>query len=105
MVVVLPAPFGPRNPKNSPCATVKETPSTAGSPLYDFLRSLISKAYPMLEYLNNFEMMIGNHVIVIKEKLPFKFLPGEKKRKPMFIVRPHALKRYFVYGKPLGLHF
>jgi hypothetical protein len=30
-VVVFPAPFGPRMPKNSPSATVNETPSTAFS--------------------------------------------------------------------------
>jgi hypothetical protein len=29
MVVVLPAPFGPRKPKSSPVATEKEIPSTA----------------------------------------------------------------------------
>ena len=29
IVVVLPAPFGPRSPKTSPRSTVKETPSTA----------------------------------------------------------------------------
>jgi hypothetical protein len=29
MVVDLPAPFGPRNPSTSPCATEKEIPSTA----------------------------------------------------------------------------
>jgi hypothetical protein len=29
IVVVLPAPFGPRNVKNSPASTPKETPSTA----------------------------------------------------------------------------
>ena len=29
MVVVLPAPFGPRRPKTSPSLTVKEMPSTA----------------------------------------------------------------------------
>ena len=30
-VVVLPAPFGPRIPKNSPCSTANVTPSTAAT--------------------------------------------------------------------------
>jgi len=36
MVVVFPAPFGPRNPKTSPFLTVNEIPSTAGVPLNSF---------------------------------------------------------------------
>jgi len=31
IVVLLPAPFGPRRPKNSPCSTVNETPRTAST--------------------------------------------------------------------------
>src|SRR3990170_5869598 len=34
MVVVFPAPFGPRNPKNSPSLTSKDMPFTAVRPLY-----------------------------------------------------------------------
>src|SRR2546421_2865700 len=39
-VVVLPAPLGPRMPKNSPDSTSKETPSTACVSPYHFLTSL-----------------------------------------------------------------
>src|SRR5829696_1564809 len=39
MVVVFPAPFGPRNPKHSPLCTSKSTPFTASKPLKLFLRS------------------------------------------------------------------
>ncbi len=38
-VVVLPAPFGPRMPKNSPGATSKLTPSTARRSPYDLRMS------------------------------------------------------------------
>ena len=37
IVVVLPAPFGPRKPKDSPCATSKSTWSTAVKPAYRFV--------------------------------------------------------------------
>ena len=36
IVVVLPAPFGPRNPNTSPGATEKETPRTASTSPNDF---------------------------------------------------------------------
>jgi len=36
IVVVFPAPFGPRNPKTSPFCTVNEIPSTATVPLNSF---------------------------------------------------------------------
>ena len=37
-VVVLPAPFGPRNPNNSPCGTVRSMESTAVKVPYRFVR-------------------------------------------------------------------
>ena len=49
MVVVLPAPFGPRRPKSSPVFTVKEMWSTAVNPLNNLskekVEQLLSKAY------------------------------------------------------------
>src|SRR5699024_9045427 len=42
MVVLLPAPFGPKNPKISPSDTVKLTPFTASSSLYCFFKSFTS---------------------------------------------------------------
>src|SRR5579864_1404549 len=43
IVVLLPAPFGPRNPKNSPSCTWNEIPSTAFVPsAYTTTRSLTS---------------------------------------------------------------
>jgi hypothetical protein len=42
MVVVLPAPFGPRNPKIAPAAAVRLSPSTAVKSPYLFVRSWIS---------------------------------------------------------------
>jgi hypothetical protein len=38
IVVVLPAPFGPRNPKVSPRATSKSIPRTAGTSPYCLVR-------------------------------------------------------------------
>src|SRR5215210_9284172 len=46
MVVVLPAPFGPRNPKISPAAAVRLRPSTAVKSPYLFVRSWISIILP-----------------------------------------------------------
>src|SRR5207237_8947637 len=43
-VVVLPAPFGPRNPNTSPPATLNDTPDTAVSPPNTFVRQLTSTA-------------------------------------------------------------
>ncbi len=40
IVVVLPAPFGPRKPNTSPAATSKLTPRTASSSPKDFLNPL-----------------------------------------------------------------
>src|SRR3989338_6278697 len=42
MVVVLPAPFGPKNPKNSPSLTSKDMLFTAVRPLYLLTRSVTS---------------------------------------------------------------
>jgi hypothetical protein len=42
MVVVLPAPLGPRKPKTSPTSTPKESPSRARREPYSFERSLVS---------------------------------------------------------------
>jgi hypothetical protein len=44
MVVVLPAPLGPRKPKTSPLATSKLTPRTASTAPKVFLRSFTSIA-------------------------------------------------------------
>src|SRR3954470_14535426 len=44
IVVVLPAPFGPRNPNTSPASTLKRTPLTASTSSKDFLRSSTSMA-------------------------------------------------------------
>src|SRR5574338_174937 len=43
IVVLFPAPFGPKNPKISPSSTAKEIPSTALVPeVYTLVRSLVS---------------------------------------------------------------
>src|SRR3712207_6062556 len=44
MVVLLPAPLGPRNPKTSPGGTVNDTPRTASTSPYDLTRSTTSMA-------------------------------------------------------------
>jgi hypothetical protein len=44
MVVVLPAPLGPRKPKNSPAPTRSEMPSTAVKLPYRLTRCSISTA-------------------------------------------------------------
>jgi hypothetical protein len=47
-VVVLPAPLGPRMPKNSPDSTTNETPSTALTSPYALRSSLTSMVDDML---------------------------------------------------------
>src|SRR5690348_7181638 len=60
MVVVLPAPFGPRNPKIFPFSTLRSMPSTATKSPYDFESELTSMEYntynfsPSLIYLLKF---------------------------------------------------
>src|SRR6185312_8418700 len=44
IVVVFPAPFGPRNPKKDPRATVRSRPSTAGFAPYSFFKSRTTMA-------------------------------------------------------------
>src|SRR3954453_14909965 len=44
MVVLLPAPLGPRKPNTSPGETAKDTPRTASTSPKDFLRSWTSMA-------------------------------------------------------------
>src|SRR6202042_718216 len=56
MVVVLPAPLGPRKPKKQRCGTVKVRPSTAAKPLYSFRRPMISIAGASAEK----DMKLGN---------------------------------------------
>jgi len=48
IVVVLPAPFGPRNAKISPSFTLNETLSTALKPLNSFVRFFTSIAFAIL---------------------------------------------------------
>ena len=47
MVVVLPAPFGPRSPKISPDSTAMSNLSTAVRPLNDFDKSWVSITFDM----------------------------------------------------------
>ena len=47
IVVLLPAPLGPRKPKTSPGATANETPRTASIAPKDLVRSLTSMAEVM----------------------------------------------------------
>src|SRR5690606_32583067 len=51
-VVVLPAPFGPRIPENSPGSTENETPSTARTSPDDLRRALTSMTADMAETLS-----------------------------------------------------
>ncbi len=46
-VVVLPAPFGPRNPKTSPARTLSVSPSTPTTAPYILVSPLSSMAYPV----------------------------------------------------------
>ena len=52
-VVVFPAPFGPRMPRNSPSSTSKETPSTARVSPYDLRMSLTTMVEGMWRTLPN----------------------------------------------------
>jgi hypothetical protein len=53
MVVLLPAPFGPRNPKISPDSTANEISFTAFTVPNDFERDLVSTEYnTLIDYLN-----------------------------------------------------
>jgi len=58
MVVVLPAPFGPKNPNISPFLTLKEILSTAVKPLNFFVKFfvfIISKIFsPAILFNNDF---------------------------------------------------
>jgi hypothetical protein len=49
MVVVLPAPFGPSKPKNSPSLTVNDMPSTAVSSPNRFTRPSTSMELSVIE--------------------------------------------------------
>jgi hypothetical protein len=51
IVVLLPAPLGPRKPKTSPRATVRETPRTASISPYVLLRSSTSMAGDVEEFM------------------------------------------------------
>lgn len=65
IVVVLPAPFGPKNPNISPFLTEKDTLSTAIKLLYFFVRLLvliISKVFPPI---NNKDFLSINYHINI----------------------------------------
>jgi hypothetical protein len=65
MVVVLPAPLGPKKPKSSPFFTSKLTLSTANnSPKY-FVRFVTSTA---------FSLLVVRHLRQIGEKIDFDFL-------------------------------
>ena len=57
IVVLLPAPFGPRNPNISPSSTVKEIPSTAVTEPNDFERDWVSTEFNALKSLLNYKLL------------------------------------------------
>jgi len=64
MVVLLPAPFGPRNPKISPDSTANEMSFTAVTVPNDFERDLVSTEYnTLIAYLNYKLQAFRSHFI------------------------------------------
>lgn len=52
-----------------------------------------------------FNFVLENFVMPFKQKVSFERFALEHIRKPITVVRPHPLKRYFISLKPLWLHF
>ena len=57
MVVLFPAPFGPKRPKISPGLTEKEMPSTATASPNDFLSDLVSIEYNESDVFINYKLL------------------------------------------------
>ena len=64
MVVLLPAPFGPRNPKISPDLTVNDILFTAFMIPKNFERDLVSTEYNTLIACLNYKLLIVQETIV-----------------------------------------
>jgi hypothetical protein len=63
MVVLLPAPFGPRNPKISPDSTANEMSFMAFAVPKDFERDLVSTEYNTLIACLNYKLLSVNEKI------------------------------------------
>jgi hypothetical protein len=57
MVVLLPAPLGPKNPKISPFSTEKEMSFTATKSPNDFVRDFVSIEYNNLNCGGNYKLL------------------------------------------------
>lgn len=66
MVVLFPAPLGPKNPKISPFFTEKEISSTAVTSPNDFARDFVSMEYNTLIAFVNYKLLRIDSVTLIK---------------------------------------
>jgi len=57
MVVLFPAPLGPKNPKISPFSTEKETSFTAIRSPNDLVRDFVSMEYNNLIHFGNYKLL------------------------------------------------
>jgi hypothetical protein len=69
MVVLLPAPFGPKNPKISPSFTLKEMSSTAFRSPKDFDRDFVSIEYNTLIGNFNYKLLSVFVCSILKKNL------------------------------------
>lgn len=67
MVVVLPAPLGPRNPKTIPAGTSRETPSTARSPPKARVRPSVRIACHSWRWQRGRRSHIGRAVVPVND--------------------------------------
>ena len=72
IVVLLPAPFGPRNPKISPDSTANEMSFTAVTVPKDFERDLVSTEYNTLIAYLNYKLLSVHKLFHKKFKEPLK---------------------------------
>src|SRR5258707_2795668 len=81
IVVVLPAPLGPRNPNTSPVATSNSTPRTGftSSKLLTSSRTAIAGGWPLLE-LDIGPSNVTDSAILVLGQDPVQAAPGVGKR-------------------------
>ena len=59
----------------------------------------------MVQPFYRFQREIHDLVVGVELEIAAKFAAAQEKRKPVFIVGPHFVKRDFVDVKPLRAHF
>jgi len=69
MVVLLPAPLGPRNPKISPFSTENEISFTAIVSPNDFVRDFVSMEYNTLIAVSNYKLL---RIVLVDPHKKFK---------------------------------